>query len=47
VTGLDWTGIQTVEDFERANKMFGTPITTMSRGQQRALDEAADAATKV
>jgi choline kinase len=47
VTGLDWTGIQTVEDFERANKMFDTPITTMSRGQQRALDEAADAATKV
>jgi len=47
VTGLDWTEIQTIEDFERANKMFGTPITTMSRGQQRALDEAADAATKV
>ena len=47
ITGLDWTEIQTVEDFERANKMFGSPITTMSRGQQRALDEAADAATKV
>ncbi len=46
IVGLDWTEIRTVEDFERANKMFGTPITTISRGQQRALDEAAEAATK-
>jgi choline kinase len=40
ITGMKWTGIDTAEDFAAANAMFGTPITTVSRGQQRALDEA-------
>tara|TARA_R110002124_G_scaffold258867_1_gene424624 strand:+ start:442 stop:1260 length:819 start_codon:yes stop_codon:yes gene_type:complete len=40
ITGMKWTAIDTPEDFAAANAMFGTPITTVSRGQQRALDEA-------
>lgn len=40
ITGMKWTGIDTAEDFSAANAMFGSPITTVSRGQQRALDEA-------
>ncbi|WP_281968651.1 NTP transferase domain-containing protein [Roseovarius nanhaiticus] len=40
VTGLDWTGVQTPEDAARASELFGTPVTTVSRGQQRALDES-------
>jgi choline kinase len=40
ITGMKWTEIDTVEDFAAANVMFGSPITTVSRGQQRALDEA-------
>jgi choline kinase len=40
ITGMKWTEIDTPEDFAAANAMFGTPITTVSRGQQRALDEA-------
>lgn len=44
ITGLPWTEIDTVEDFSAANAMFGTPVTTVSRGQQRALDEAAEKA---
>lgn len=40
ITAMKWTGIDTVEDFAAANAMFGSPITTVSRGQQRALDEA-------
>ena len=40
ITGMKWTAIDTPEDFSAANAMFGTPITTVSRGQQRALDEA-------
>lgn len=40
ITGLKWTEIDTAEGFSEANTMFGTPITTVSRGQQRALDEA-------
>jgi choline kinase len=43
ITGMKWTGIDTAEDFAAANAMFGSPVTTVSRGQQRALDEAADA----
>ncbi len=40
ITGMNWTEIDTAEDFAAANAMFGTPITTVSRGQQRAMDEA-------
>jgi choline kinase len=40
ITGLQWTEIDTAEDFAAANAMFGSPITAVSRGQQRALDEA-------
>lgn len=41
ITGLDWTEIDTAEDFAAANAMFGSPVTTVSRGQQKAQDEAA------
>lgn len=40
ITGMKWTKIDTVEDLAAANAMFGSPIMTVSRGQQRALDEA-------
>jgi len=47
ITGSRWTPIETAEDYAVANAMFRSPITTVSRGQQRALDEeAATAATK-
>ncbi|MEH6647309.1 phosphocholine cytidylyltransferase family protein [Sulfitobacter sp.] len=39
ITGLDWTEIDTAEDFAAANAMFRSPVTTISRGQQRATDE--------
>jgi len=39
VTGLNWTEIDTAEDYATANAMFRSPVTTVSRGQQRALDE--------
>ena len=42
ITGLNWTKIDTAEGFEAANTMFKTPVTTVSRGQQRALDEAVE-----
>lgn len=41
ITGLDWTEIDTAQDLETANAMFGSPVKTVSRGQQRAQDEAA------
>lgn len=41
ITGSNWTEIDTPADFDAANAMFGTPVTTVSRGQQRAQDEAA------
>ncbi|WP_050526504.1 phosphocholine cytidylyltransferase family protein [Pseudorhodobacter aquimaris] len=44
ITGSNWTEIDTAQDFAAANAMFGTPITTVSRGQQRAIDEASDKA---
>ncbi len=49
ITGLDWTEIDTPADFAAANAMFGSPVTTVSRGQQRAMDEsiAAKAATTI
>jgi len=40
ITGMKWTEIDTPEDFAAANAMFGTPIMTVSRSQQRSLDEA-------
>jgi choline kinase len=42
ITGLNWTEIDTAEDFAAANAMFRSPVTTISRGQQQALDEAAE-----
>ncbi len=42
ITGLDWTEIDTAQDFAAANEMFDSPITTVSRGQQKALDEAVE-----
>jgi len=44
VTGMNWTEIDTADDFAAANAMFGTPVITVSRGQQRAIDEAAQKA---
>lgn len=42
VSGFNWTEINTAEDLTVANTMFRSPITTVSRGQQRALDEATE-----
>lgn len=42
ITGLDWAEIDTGEDFDAANAMFRTPVATVSRGQQQAIDEAAE-----
>ena len=44
ITGLNWTAIDTAADYAAANAMFGTPILTVSRGQQKAIDEAAEKA---
>jgi len=41
ITGSNWTEIDDANDFAAANAMFGTPVMTVSRGQQRAIDEAA------
>jgi len=41
ISGLDWTEIDTAKDFALANDMFQSPIKTVSRSQQSALDEAA------
>ncbi len=43
ITGMNWTQIDTPADFAAANAMFGSPVTTVSRGQQRAIDEGAAA----
>lgn len=40
IAGIKWRRIDTTEDYAAASAMFGSPITTVSRGQQRALDEA-------
>lgn len=40
ITGMKWTALTSCGGFEAANAMFGSPVTTVSRGQQRALDEA-------
>ncbi|MEM5522327.1 phosphocholine cytidylyltransferase family protein [Sulfitobacter sp. AS59] len=47
ITGLNWTEIDTAEDFAAANAMFGSPVITISRGQQRAIDEAPKKAVKL
>ncbi|MDP4066456.1 Bifunctional IPC transferase and DIPP synthase [Rhodobacteraceae bacterium IMCC1933] len=44
ISGLDWTEIDTAKDFAAANAMFSSPVTTISRGQQKVLDEAAEEA---
>lgn len=40
ITGLNWSRIDTAKDLIAANAMFGSPVTTVSRDQQRAADEA-------
>lgn len=42
IAGSNWIEVDTAANFEAANAMFGSPITTVSRGQQRVLDEATD-----
>lgn len=42
ITGLNWTEIDTAQDYAAANAIFGTPISTISRAQQRTIDEAAE-----
>ncbi|MDB0012694.1 phosphocholine cytidylyltransferase family protein, partial [Paracoccaceae bacterium] len=44
ISGLDWTEIDTPKDFAAANAMFASPVTTISRSQQKVLDEAAEEA---
>ena len=44
ISGLDWTEIDTAIDFAVANAMFSIPATTISRGQQKVLDEASEGA---
>ena len=44
ISGLDWTEIDTAIDFAVANAMFSSPVTTISRGQQKVLDEASEEA---
>nr|WP_309503717.1 phosphocholine cytidylyltransferase family protein [uncultured Roseovarius sp.] len=41
ITGLNWTEIDTPSDLASANAMFESPVKTVSRGQQRALNEGA------
>ncbi|WP_072629970.1 hypothetical protein [Planktotalea frisia] len=40
ITGLNWTEIDTAQDFAAANAMFGSPVATISRGQQKVMDDA-------
>ena len=47
ITGLSWTEIDTAADFDAANAIFRSPISTVSRGQQRAIDEAAEKAGRL
>jgi len=39
VTGMGWIAIKAAKDLAAANAMFGSPITTISRGQQRQMNE--------
>jgi choline kinase len=45
ITGLSWTEIDTNEDFDAANVMFNSPVTTVSRSQQITQEEVAEKAT--
>lgn len=45
ISGLNWTKIDTTDDFAAANTMFGSPVTTISRSQQKTLDEATEKTT--
>mgnify|MGYP003633786787 CR=1 FL=1 len=40
IAGLNWVRIDSKADFDAANAMFGSPVTTVSRGQERAIDAA-------
>ncbi len=40
ITGMNWSEIETADDFAAANAMFGSPVTTVSRWQQNAQEEA-------
>jgi choline kinase len=42
ITGSNWAKVDTTEGFEAAQAMFGSPIATVSRDQQRAFDEATE-----
>lgn len=42
VTGLNWTDINTPQDYVAAEGLFGLPVATVSRNQQKASDEAAN-----
>ena len=42
ITSLKWTNVETAECLAAANAMFRSPITTVSRGQQRALDQSGE-----
>lgn len=41
VTDLNWTNIDTPQDYAAAELLFGSPVVTISRNQQKATDEAA------
>lgn len=41
ITGLNWSEIDTAQDFETANALFRSPVTTMSRAQQKVIDDVA------
>lgn len=47
ITGLNWTGIDTAEDLAAAVAQFASPVTTISRSQQKAADEAAGKAEPI
>ncbi len=41
VSGLRWIKVATTDDFTTASEWFSTPVTTISRSQQKAADVAA------
>lgn len=44
ISDLNWTEIDTIADHTAAKAMFASPVTTVSRSQERAADEAASKA---
>ncbi len=42
VSGLNWTAVDSSSELADANAMFSMPIKTVSRGLQRAMDDAAE-----